>query len=127
MRGAHRRCQGMHAAFPRRPGKYMPHPPSPTTRLQGIGFVCDRIGRKWGSVLNAALMFVCEWRCCGGPALLARLACGCSGAAAGTCMACASCMQPRCAFTHSSITIAESTHHCSINPNPSSSCPQSAS
>jgi MFS family permease len=24
----------------------------------GIGFVCDRIGRKWGSVLNASLMFV---------------------------------------------------------------------
>lgn len=26
----------------------------------GIGFIADRIGRKWGSVLNAALMFVCE-------------------------------------------------------------------
>ena len=25
-----------------------------------IGFICDRIGRKWGSVLNASLMFVCE-------------------------------------------------------------------
>lgn len=28
----------------------------------GIGFIADRIGRKWGSVLNAALMLVCEWR-----------------------------------------------------------------
>ncbi len=36
-----------------------PSPPAPSLP-QGIGFVCDRIGRKWGSVLNAALMFVCE-------------------------------------------------------------------
>lgn len=46
---------------------------------QGIGFVCDRIGRKWGSVLNAALMFVCEcrgcaWRCSAGRAGSARTA-----------------------------------------------------
>ena len=25
-----------------------------------IGFFADRIGRKWGSVMNAAIMLVCE-------------------------------------------------------------------
>ena len=25
-----------------------------------IGFLCDRIGRKWCSVMNAAIMLVCE-------------------------------------------------------------------
>jgi MFS family permease len=25
-----------------------------------IGLFADRIGRKWGSVMNAAIMFVCE-------------------------------------------------------------------
>jgi MFS family permease len=25
-----------------------------------IGFIADKIGRKWGSVMNAAIMLVCE-------------------------------------------------------------------
>ena len=29
-----------------------------------IGFLCDRIGRKWCSVLNAAIMLVCESQMC---------------------------------------------------------------
>lgn len=42
-----------------------------------IGFIADRIGRKWGSVMNAAIMFVCECPACRAapPAVLPRLLC----------------------------------------------------